>query len=698
MTQLGTISYSLSLLAFLVLGVLLVTRYRRKSNRMFGVAIVASLFWSATAAYNAKNYLQVFDSIPLEMLEVIRDISWLLVLQSLLFVGSKGNRVHRVLNRLFLAFNVYYGIIFLALLIVVSQPGWFMVESVNAYRAINHLLLAVIGIFLIEQTLRHVDPDQRWSVKYLCFSLGGLFTYEFYMSADALLLNQFDPDIWVARGFINAFIVPFLVVFILRNTDTTLRFFISHKIAFHTTALLAGGLYLLAMGMGGYYIKLYGGAWGGMLQLVFLFGASIILATLFFSGSMRSAVKVFLGKHFFKYRYDYREEWLRLTESLSSLQESEQLQMNSMLAIANIVDSPAGMLWILRDADRYYPVVNITRLDVEPAPLNKDSPMIEYLQHTQWIVDMDEFKQLPDKYENLTLPDWLKQIPEVWLVVPLIHQSKLSGFVILTHARVKYSLNWEVRDILRTAGRQVAGYLALLEVNIALASARQFEAFNRLAAFVVHDLKNIVAQLSLIGRNAVAHKNNPEFIDDALVTIENATHKMNRLLSQLRIQSSEKIHSSSISLSNVIKEAIKHRSMSRPVPEFDKPEEDLFVFTDKDRLTSVIEHLVQNAQEATKKDGFVRIALYAENNQAKLEIIDNGCGMESDFIRDKLYRPFTTTKGNAGMGIGVYEAREFLRSFGGSIDVQSKVGKGTTFVLSMPINFDMKREVITEAS
>jgi len=556
--------------------------------------------------------------------------------------------------------------------------------------------MSSLGLFLVEQTLRHIDPEQRWSVKYLCFGLGGLFTYEFYFAANTLLLNQIDVDIWTARGFVNALIAPFIAVFIVRRTGSSFRFFISHTTALHTTALLAGGLYLLAMGLGGYYIKMYGGTWGGMLQVVFLFGAATILATLLYSGSIRSSVKVFLGKHFFHYRYDYRVEWLNLTEKLTQQQEPEQLQRNALWAIADIVESPAGMLWLLHE-DKYNPVVNLTKLDEDFAPLPSDASLIQYLQQTQWIVDIDEYNLQPAVYNNLQLPVWIKDVPDVWLVVPLMHQTQLSGFVILTHARVKNQLNWEVRDILRTAGRQVASYLALLEVNAALAAARQFEAYNRLAAFVVHDLKNIVAQLTLIGRNAETHKNNPDFIDDALTTVENATLKMNRLLAQLRIQSTLKNQIIKVSLSSIIEEAVNHRSMSEPKPAYEKPHEDIMIFTDKDRLTSVLEHLIQNAQEATRNDGFVRIRLYTEDKHVKIEISDNGCGMEPVFIREQLFKPFATTKGNAGMGIGVYEAREFLRSFGGRIDVQSHVGTGTTFLLSLPEASGVNTGLISQA-
>jgi putative PEP-CTERM system histidine kinase len=313
--------------------------------------------------------------------------------------------------------------------------------------------------------------------------------------------------------------------------------------------------------------------------------------------------------------------------------------------------------------------------------------MVQFMERTQWIIDIYEYRQRSGTYEGLELPQWLLDLPDIWLVVPLMHQTRLLGIALLTNPRSPYKLNWEVRDILRTAGREVAGYLALLEVNLALASARQFEAFNRLSAFVVHDLKNIVAQLSLIERNAQSHRDNPEFVDDAFTTIANATQKMNRLLAQLRTQQAMSENITQVELREVLEQAVKLRAAALdPKPQLTVDNKDITILANRDRLAAVVEHLIQNAQEATEKDGFVGVRLYTEDGDAKIAIEDNGCGMDEAFINEKLFRPFETTKGNAGMGIGVYEAREFVRALGGGIQVTSHKSQGTTFTISLPMS------------
>jgi len=175
------------------------------------------------------------------------------------------------------------------------------------------------------------------------------------------------------------------------------------------------------------------------------------------------------------------------------------------------------------------------------------------------------------------------------------------------------------------------------------------------------------------------------FIEDTFSTIANATQKMNRLLNQLRKQQSEKTNVSKVDLVSVLDQVVNNRTQSKPSPVFESPKTRPVIFADRERLAAVLEHLVQNAQEATAIDGFVHLNLSINNGLAKIAIVDNGCGMSEDFVRGQLFKPFHTTKGNAGMGIGVYEAREFVRSLGGSVTVNSRLGEGTTFLVSLPV-------------
>jgi len=218
----------------------------------------------------------------------------------------------------------------------------------------------------------------------------------------------------------------------------------------------------------------------------------------------------------------------------------------------------------------------------------------------------------------------------------------------------------------------------------ALAESRQFEAFNRLSAYVVHDLKNLVAQLDLVVDNSKRHLHKPGFMEDALKTIDSASAKMNRLLGQLRKDRAEIGSTHAVNLGNVLEEIVAARSASQPAPVLDDSPQELRINADRDRLGAVIEHLVQNAQEATPPDGHVTVRVSGEDGWAFVEVEDDGCGMDAEFVAERLFKPFDTTKGNAGMGVGVYESREFVHALGGEISVESAPRRGTLFRVKLP--------------
>jgi putative PEP-CTERM system histidine kinase len=268
--------------------------------------------------------------------------------------------------------------------------------------------------------------------------------------------------------------------------------------------------------------------------------------------------------------------------------------------------------------------------------------------------------------------------------------ESLMGFVVLANPLIARSINWEDRDLLKTAANQVAGHLALLMTSDDLARAKQFEVFNRLSAYMVHDLKNVAAELELVARNADKHKSNPAFLDDAFETVDNAATGIKKLLDQLRSRQLQSEKKGITDLGKLLKDVIDTKRDQSPTPQLDAFSGEYIVAVEKDRLTSVLAHLIDNAQQATEDEGEVRIKLSSRDSMHIVEIKDTGHGMDEDFIRNRLFEPFDTTKGNAGMGIGMHESREFMRYLGGEITVDSKLEEGTVISLHIPANQDVR--------
>jgi len=695
-----TFGYAVAAFAFLMLAVLLSTAWRgRLEGGMLLLASVLSAVWAGGAAYQSS--LGYHTSFYLLAAEILRNIGWLGFLL-LIMVKTQQQRMARSLlwvgGTLILVVMLILGYVILSGQNIQAGTGF-------ALQVFLFLMLALLGLVVIEQIFRNTPLESRWTIKYLCLGLGGLFAYDFYLYSDAFLLKNIDEEIWGARGYINAIIMPLVAVSAARNPQWSLDVFVSRSIVFHSSAMMAGGIYLLAMAAGGYYIKNVGGDWSSLGQLVFFFGAALVLLTALFSGHVRARFRVFLNKHFFNYRYDYREEWLRLIQSLSEARLDSHLKTTVISAMAKIVESPSGMLWLLQDSGDYHLEASWNMPDEVSFQQSENIALLNFLSEKKWVVDLDELDAELESYQGLVVPPWLAHLSDAWLVIPLFmgdeillsasgeetSSSVVMGFVILGRPRAKMQINWEVRDLLSTTGRQCAGYLALLKANEDLVDARQFEAFNRLSAYVVHDLKNIVAQLSLIVTNAKRHRENPVFVDDAFATVENTVDKMKRMLSQLRQGRVDSGDSFQVELNAVLAEVVEDHSRERPVPEFISTGSDMSIIANLDRFSVVIGHLIQNAQEATADDGFVRLSICQEGEHALLLIKDNGCGMNKSFLRERLFRPFDTTKGNAGMGIGVYESREFIHSLGGQMDVHSTTGEGTTFFIRLKLANNVKQ-------
>jgi putative PEP-CTERM system histidine kinase len=289
-----------------------------------------------------------------------------------------------------------------------------------------------------------------------------------------------------------------------------------------------------------------------------------------------------------------------------------------------------------------------------------------FLRDRQWVVNLSELHRKPELYDNLERSAWLEGQDWAWLIVPMLQQDQLMGFVVLGKPGARIGFNWEDSDLLKMVGRQAASYFAWFEANEALAQSRQFEAFTRLSAYVMHDLKNLAGQLSLVVSNARRHMGNLEFVADAVETAGNAVSKMNRLLAQLRQSRQRMREARVVAASGIIEAVTRERAVASPIPKFVVSDEGLEALVDPDRLSSVLQHLVQNAQEATPDDGKVEVRLRRDGDWTVIEIEDTGCGMDEEFIRERLFRPFDTTKGDAGMGVGVYESREFARALGGT--------------------------------
>ncbi|HED17270.1 MAG TPA: PEP-CTERM system histidine kinase PrsK, partial [Gammaproteobacteria bacterium] len=605
--QIGIVGYLFSGAAFSVMALLLLTSWKgRLLGGLLVLAVITNVAWSGLLAY--ELYDQPYDFGQDSFIEWLRFTLWIVFLLKLLDLLQAGFSVRQSIARRWMpavALSTLLVTLGLTLYLEYFALEMWAVKK-TYYHSIINLSLSLVGLMLTEQLFRNSRLEKRWSVKYLFLGLATLFGYDFLLYADATLFKTLDENLWLARGYVSSIAVPLLAIAVARNRQWSVDIFVSRALVFYSTSLIAAGLYLLVMAAAGYYIQRYGGDWGDVFFTVFMFVAFILLVLLLFSDTLRAYIKLNLSKHFFRYKYDYREEWLKLTEKMSQSAVGSELHKVVIRSLADIMACSGGMLWLREEAIGYVCMAQ-RNIDAPTHMFPLNDPLMKKLRDQREIIDIQAYRKKDVQENGEEIPNWLYEMKKPWLLIPLMHQEELQGFVILNKSRVDREINWEDRDLLNAASFHVASYLAFWKASEALKQGDQFAAFNRLSSFVVHDLKNLIMQLSLVVRNSEKFRDNPEFYQDAFKTVRKATEKMQRLLEQLAKGRFELQKPEVLVLEHVLEQVVSEFSGYRPAPKLDSSLADERVVASRDRFVSVLGHLIRNAQEATADDGQVTV-------------------------------------------------------------------------------------------
>lgn len=683
----GFILYSASTLAYLALTAYAFSSWRKKySGRALGLTALLSFSWSLSIT---AQFIYDWPSFETRItLEVLRNGAWFFFLLRTLGVTKESLMGRSEKHARYL--SLCAALITLAPLLLLSASRLTIYDLSGHIEIGSNLLVffvvsTIFGLVLVEQVLRNTRSDKQWNIKFLGLGVGALFAFDFCLYSDALLFNRINVTLWDTRGALNLLAVPLIIVSSQRSRAQALKFNLSREFMFHSTSLLGTGIYLLIMSVAGYYIRIFGGTWGGVFQIIFFLIALLLLLLIVFSGKIRANFRVYLSRNFFSYKYDYRDEWIRITQILSQAGE-DPLTHRVITSLATIVQSPGGQLWLESEAGNFVltdrTALALPSITLEPS----NSPLCKFLRNSEWIIDIEELQRDPDLYNHLELPDWLRQLSAAWLIVPLMLHQSLSGFVVIKKPPTTHTLNWEDHDLIKIAGRQAASYIAQEQAMLALSQAREFQAFNQMSAFVVHDIKTLIAQLSLLVNNAEKHKSNPAFIDDMIKTTDHSVKKMTHLLEQFKSGNSSEPNQK-INLKDLLISIIQSKANQSPLPTLSIAAncDDIQVDVNREQLHSVLGHIIQNAQEASTDADKVEIKIHHDEQWAHINITDTGSGMSEQFIKDKLFQPFQSTKGVTGMGIGVYQCQQYIQRLGGGIKVKSELGKGSEFDIFIPM-------------
>jgi len=541
---------------------------------------------------------------------------------------------------------------------------------------------ALGAIALLQGLFRRLADAGLGRTGWLCCALAILWAFEFNHYVLMWISDGHAAQVGQMRGILAVLLVPLMMLATGGADGRAIA--LSRRAVYRVAAVLVTTLYaigLLGMVM---LVRSIDDPATRVVQMGAIFALSVITLLLLPSASFRAWIKAEIARHLFTHRYDYRHEWARFAESLGhASDDTQRLPRRAARALANAVDAPAALLFLRNEDGRFDPVGDwhwSPDGEMPTGPL--DLLTGPAFAAGEQIVDLASGDPLA-----LSLPMSIAEDARAWALVPLSHGARLVGAALVARPPGRKAPDWEDIDMLRVVGRQLAVTLSEWQHQQARVEAQRFEEFNRRFAFILHDIKNLVSQISLLASNAERHAANPDFRADMILTLKDTATRMNDLIARLARPAQDGPASAELCDLAAIAQAVARNGKVAGRVELDCAD-GVRVRADEDALRQSLIHLVHNAVEATPPDGPpVILRVRRADDEAVVEIIDKGVGMSADFLRNGLFRPFTSTKAN-GFGLGAHEARALINAMGGRLEVRSEPGEGSCFTICLELGGD----------
>jgi putative PEP-CTERM system histidine kinase len=641
---------------------------RQPGQRMLLAAFAVTACWAWLNAVAAGDVLS-------SLAETARNLVWVGLLYHLSV--SSEERQHGV-RLVYTAVAAVLGLQFIADALAAGTGS----DAVRQTALLLRITASAGALVLVHNLYGQAAPSSRSNIRFAMLGLALIWAYDLNLYTLAYLDRSGASALFDWRGLAVALSGPLFAIAATREEGWRVR--LSRAATFQSLSLLAICAYFAVMAILATALRESGQNWVGALLVGVLTIMTLAAMILLPSPRARSWAKVVAAKHLFEHRYDYRTEWLRFTATLGhSGPCAPPLGERILKAFADILDAPGGLLLERDEAGSVSTAAswNWTGRTPPAAELEGSSDLWEKVESSGRVLDLDAYRHGVGGASDLVLmlPDWLVADPRLWAGIPLIHHERLVGIVLLAAPEYRRPLDWEDYDLMRTAGRQAASSLAEAHGRDALSNARRFEEFNRRFAFILHDIKNLVSQLSLLSRNAERHADNAEFRADMVATLKSSVGKMNELLARLSPQAGQRLQRVQPQpVRPILSAAIAAKRRSHDVRLLG--DTSLWAVVDATALEDAVGHLIQNAIEASTADEPVTVRVTGRNDKVEIVISDKGCGMDADFVRNRLFQPFASTK-NGGFGIGSFEARSLVTAMGGRVCVDSRPGQGTSFTI-----------------
>jgi putative PEP-CTERM system histidine kinase len=621
---------------------------------------------------------------PMTMVSgTLRNLIWMVLLYEMSggVRGATWSGMRLVFAAVTLSIGLHLGLSVLTFLVAMTPDQYLDVLTTGSLLRITSSAGALV---LVHNVYGQAAPESRLRIRGPMLGLTLMWGYDLNLATLAYLEGVGSgtvDELFRLRGVFMAIIAPFFA------SSAALKIKLSRAATFQSLSMVAIGAYLCVMVVLAGALRHTHWNWGSVATALLLIVLSVAAVVLPLSQWARGWVKVKVAKHLFEHRYDYRAEWLGFTETLGrSGEDAPPLGDRIVKAFADIADAPGGILLVTDASGAMAETASYNWAGRHPASgdVEAGAALWREVEGRGRIIEFDALRHGYGAAQDraVPVPQWMLDDPSIWAGVPLIHRDRLVGLVLLGAPEYRRPLDWEDFDLLRTAGRQAASSLAEQHGQEALADAQRFDEFNRRFAFILHDVKNLVSQLSLVARNAERHADNPEFRADMVATLQSSVGKMNDLLARLSPRSSARVQRLAAQpLRPTLTAAIAVKRGDHDVKLIG--DAGLWAEFDGPALEQAVGHLLQNAVEACSATLPVTVRVAEHEGTVSVAIADKGVGMDSDFLRNRLFQPFSSSK-PGGFGIGAFEARSLIAAMGGRLNVDSYPGKGTTFTILLP--------------
>jgi len=560
----------------------------------------------------------------------------------------------------------------------------FMLGPIGRYFYIFLIVGIIINLIHLENTLRSSGGVKRQQIKNVIIGVGALLSFHIYLASKALLFSTIDARYLAVSSVIILISCSIVFSTVVRNRLLDIDIFISRYVIYNSMTVLLVGAYLLLVGLIAQGIKLAGGSFDTFWSTLFIFTALISIVASFLSTKLRRKIQLFITRHFYKHKYEFRDKWMETTEKIGAKSEISQIQKTIVEMISDTMGAQEVYLWLYEPAYHRYYLASSTIPVFGQLQIREDHPIVSYIKKnpaTFFIKDMLENEK---GFAQDIAP--IIAATKVVLCTPLIVEGEEPvGFLLQGEDISGEPYRKDDLDLLKAIAGHAAARIKNIYLMKELIAIKETETFQQVSSFFIHDLKNLVSTLSLLVQNAEEHMSNPLFQQDAARTLRSTVSKMNAMISNLSIlYKGLKVSPSSMNLNDLLEEtlsALNGQVSSRIV----RCMEDLpAIPLDGEQVRKVCLNLLLNAIEASPPAGKIEVRTFAKDGDVVLIIADHGCGISREFIQSSLFRPFQTTKPH-GLGIGLFQCKKIVEAHKGRIEVESEEGNGSTFRVVLPL-------------